>query len=247
MKGEIPGARIKNTVVSVFHSLVSVSHSFIRLVFPRLCGACGRGLVGGERFLCTACLADFPFSDDVFTSEMRLLADFEESCRPEKFYSLFYYNKYDNYRHLVYAVKYHSRKELGVYLGRMLGNRMQGKTDADCIVPVPLHPKREKSRGFNQSRQIAQGVAEVLGIEILDNVLIRVRDNKSQTGKNVEERRKNVENIFRLEHPERIKGRHVLLIDDVVTTGATIRSCLRAMSEAGDVRFSLACLARTTS
>lgn len=246
MEIEKPGAGVRNTIVSISHSIVLVFHSLIKLIFPRLCGVCGNALVRGEKFLCSACLADFPFSDDTFISGAQVLAAFDERCRPERLYSLFYYNKYDNYRRLVYAIKYHSRRELGIYLGGMLGQRMLGQTDADCIVPIPLHRKREKSRGFNQSYQIALGVSEVLGIEVLNDVVVRTQNNISQTGKNVEERRKNVENIFELLDPEKIRGRHVLLIDDVITTGATIRSCLSVLARAGEVRFSLACLARTT-
>jgi len=110
---------------------------------------------------------------------------------------------------------------------------------------VPLHPKREKERGFNQAREIACGMAETIGVDIYDDVLFRVRNNASQTGKNASERLKNVEHIFELRNPAKITGKKVLLVDDVITTGATIGACLQVLAQAGNVRFSLGCLAQT--
>ncbi len=221
--------------------------SLIDLFYPRLCVVCDNSLMNGESFFCSVCLADFPFSDIAFTPEVGVLSFFDLSVRPERFYSLFYYDKQSNYRHLVYAVKYHSKKDLGVCLGRMLGQKMRGCTDADCIVPVPLHKKRERQRGFNQAFQIALGIAEVLNIEIINDVVFRTRNNISQTGKSIEERRRNVEGIFSLQAPWRLEGRHVLIVDDVITTGATTHACLNTLAEVGNIRFSLACLAQTKS
>lgn len=227
--------------------LFSAFSSLTDLIFPRLCVACETSLAGGELFLCSACLADFPFSDEAFTSGDEVLRRMDEAYRPEKFHSLFYYNKYSDYRHLIYALKYRSKKELGFYLGQMLGERMLGKTDADCIIPVPLHPKRERERGFNQSLFIASGVADILKIEVWDDVVFRTVNNVSQTGKGTEERWQNAANIFVLKNAEKIQGRHVLVIDDVITTGATIGSCLEVMAQVENIRFTLACLAQTKS
>ena len=226
------------TVLHLFHSLVE-------LLFPRLCLVCGNSLVKSEKYICSACLADFPFSDREVTLGAQILDSFPETLRPIEFHALFYYNRYSNYRNLIYAVKYESRKNVGIYLGRMLGLRMKGHTMVDCIVPVPLHPCRERKRGFNQARQIALGVSEVLGIEVLDNVVVRVKNNASQTGKDANGRRSNVENIFQLRKLDQIEGKHILVIDDIVTTGATVGACLYVLAAAKGVRFSLACLART--
>lgn len=223
-------------VLSVFHVLAD-------LLFPRLCGVCGRGLTRGEKFICAVCLADLP------VVEKNSLRDKREEYRmtaglPGDLYALFYYDKYSPYRNLIYQIKYYSRKKSAVYFGKMLGEKIAGHCKADCIIPVPLHKKRQKQRGFNQSYHIALGMAEALRIDLLDNVIFRVEDNVSQTGKSVAERRKNVENIFRLDHPDKIRGRHVLLVDDVITTGSTILACARVLSEAGNVRISFGCLAR---
>lgn len=223
--------------------ILSVSHVLADLLFPRLCGVCGRGLTRGEKFICAACLADLPVVEKTFLrdkrDEDRMTAGFSGDL-----YALFYYDKYSPYRNLIYQIKYYSRKKSAIYFGRMLGEKITGHCKADCIIPVPLHKKRQKQRGFNQSYYIALGMAEALRIDLLDNVIFRVEDNVSQTGKSVAERRKNVENIFRLDYPDKIRGRHVLLVDDVITTGSTISACARVLAEAGNVRISFGCLAR---
>lgn len=215
------------------------------LIYPRGCEVCGKSLVQSEKYLCTDCLADFPFADRNFVAGEDVLEQFELSCRPEQLFALFYYDKHSDYKNLVHLVKYHGYRKLGVWLGRMLGEQMKSDCRADCIVPIPLHKKRERRRGFNQAQEIARGINDVLHIELLEDVVERVRNNVSQTGKNAAERLKNVEDIFRLTCPEKVRGRHVLLVDDVITTGATIGACLRAVAVAEDVHFSLACVART--
>ncbi|MDL2330480.1 ComF family protein [Odoribacter sp. OttesenSCG-928-A06] len=166
--------------------------------------------------------------------------------RPERQYSLFFYDKHSNYSNLIHAIKYKSRKELGVYLGNMLGDRIRDEISVDAVVPVPLHWAKEKKRGFNQSAQIARGIASVLQVEVLENVLQRIQNTPSQTGKNPEERLRNVENVFELKQVSEIRHKHLLLVDDVITTGATIHSCMKVLSQAEGIRVSLGCLARTT-
>lgn len=223
----------------------SLLEALVELFYPRLCVVCHRNLVSGESFLCSACLQDMPLTDESYFGEDVLPDRFTEESRPEALYSLFYYSKYNDYKNLIYAVKYRSKQELGVYLGKMLGERIKELASIDAILPIPLHPRREKKRGFNQAMKIAAGIAEVLGVEMMDRAVVRIKNNASQTGMNPEERQKNVENIFRLEDPALFEGKHVLIVDDVITTGATIASCANALKEAANVRFSLACLART--
>lgn len=217
----------------------------MELFYPRVCEVCGKSLIQGEEFLCSFCLSDFPFADQSYIVGRELLEQFEPSCRPEQLFALYYYDKYSVYRNLIHLIKYHSYKDLGFYLGRMLGEKLKPYCEADVIIPIPLHRRREWERGFNQALEIAKGINEVLQVELLRDVVARVKNNVSQTGKNATERFGNVENVFELVTPELVTGRHVLLVDDVVTTGATIGSCLRVIAQAGDVRFSLACLAKT--
>lgn len=208
---------------------------------------CGNCLVEGEKYICSACLADFPFVENSLDVGKNLLEAFPPDFRPSRLYSLFYYNKYSDYRHLIYAVKYHSRKKLGIYLGRMLGECIPADAGIDGIIPVPLHPRREKERGFNQAFQIALGIREVTGLEIYPDVLVRVKDNASQTEKTTGGRRENVENIFKLHDPVKVTGKHILLVDDVITTGATLGACMLALRMAENISFSFACVAQAAA
>ncbi|MDR1756599.1 MAG: double zinc ribbon domain-containing protein [Culturomica sp.] len=209
----------------------------LRLFYPPSCAVCETPLVRGERFICTHCLSEFPYAESAFSVE---LEHSSPECRV-----LFHYNKQSRYRKLVYAVKYRSGKELGYYLGGLLGRRLKNTEEIDAVVPVPLHPRKERKRGYNQSKQIAAGLAEALGKPLWDDVAVKIRNNPSQTGKNATDRRKNVENAFRLCRPERIRGCRLLVVDDIITTGATLSSFLQTLSEAGGVHFTVACLGRT--
>lgn len=222
-----------------------IFQSLVRLFYPPLCVVCRDVLVRGEKYLCSGCLADFPSADPSYQSMDAFCMDSGGFIRLEALYALFYYNKHNDYKNLIYAVKYRSGKELSVYLGRMLGEKIGKPDGVDAVVPVPLHPVREKARGYNQARQIALGISEVIGIPLWDDVISRVRNNATQTGKNTGERHKNVEHIFQLKNTDMLSGKHLIVVDDVITTGATIKSCIRTLAEAGNVRFSLACLART--
>lgn len=233
--------------MTFFHSVARLLHPFSELLFPRLCVVCGNSLLESEKYICSVCLADLPFVENTLDSGKHILDEFPPDFRPCRFYSLFYYNKYSNYPQLIYAVKYRARKKLGIYLGRMLGRCIPADANIDGIVPVPLHPKREKARGFNQAYQIALGIQEITGLEIYSDVLIRIKDNASQTGKTTGERRENVENIFKLHHPAKIAGKHILLVDDVITTGATLGACMLILRKAEKVSFSLACVAQAVA
>lgn len=230
--------------VALFHPVAHLLYPLSELLFPRLCVVCGNCLVESERYICSACLADLPVVENSRDAGKNILDIFPLPFRPCRFYSLFYYNKYSDYRQLIFAVKYRSRKKLGVYLGRMLGACIPADAGIDGIVPVPLHPLREKERGFNQAFQIALGIREVTGLEIYSDVLVRIKDNVSQTGKTSGERKENVENIFKLHDPVKVMGKHILLVDDVMTTGATLGACMLALRRAENVSFSLACVAQ---
>jgi ComF family protein len=214
--------------------------ALLDLFYPPACVVCEEVLATGERYICTGCRYGFPHDP---AEHARLAVKFDEACRVGVVYALFRYDRESRYRNLIHAVKYHGRKKLGIFLGEMLGERIQGKVEAGVIHPMPLHPRRERARGFNQSALIARGVATVLQLPVLENVVTRVVDNPSQTGLNADARSRNAENIFALNKPGLLDGKHVLLVDDVITTGATVTSCLKALGTVPGIRVSVACLA----
>ena len=140
----------------------------------------------------------------------------------------FFFSKEGKVQHLIHVLKYKGNGEAGVFLGQELGKSIKDAPlfqGIDCLIPVPLHPKREKERGYNQSMMIAQGVSEVTGVPVGANNLVRSVNTATQTHKSKEERWKNVKDIFEVRHPEQLEGKYVLLIDDVLTTGATLEAC----------------------
>ena len=215
--------------------------AFLHLLFPRLCVVCGEPLVRGEEVMCVRCLASMPYWR---LGHERLERQLGEIMPVEGIYALYVYDRHSPYSQLVRVVKYKSRRDVGVALGRMLAARCLRDAGVDAVVPVPLHRKKEARRGYNQARVIAEGVREVLGVDIVDGALRRVVNNPSQTRLDARGRRRNVENAFRLEDESRLRGRHVLLLDDVITSGATIRSCFRELARVPGIRVSVACVGR---
>lgn len=157
----------------------SIFSSFFRLLYPRACVVCGDVLVDGEPFLCSACLSGLPLNEGVDEEADEALAN---DLGVGYLYWLFRYDRASDFHKLVYAIKYRSNRELGVWAGKMLGERMQDDRGIDCVIPVPLHPEREKERGFNQAFMIGMGIASVLGVRVESGVLSRVVNTPSQTG-----------------------------------------------------------------
>ena len=203
------------------------------LLFPRYCTVCGEKLVQGETYLCTNCLRHMPKThfDPLGLNPMMLR--FVGELEVQHASSLFYYTHGDPYTRLIKEAKYHNLPQLSRHMGRMAANEWKESgffKEIDSLVPVPLSRRRKWSRGFNQSEWIARGVADVTAIPLNTSCLFRTTHNKTQTHMNAYERWSNVQEIFTVRHPEQLTGRHILLIDDVFTTGATITSCVKTLT-----------------
>lgn len=229
-----------------FKKLITTRCSdFLDLFYPRLCVGCGKALLSKESDLCLSCLMQLPI-----VSGTNVLGNFVE----EKFYgrveieeasSFLYYEKETLSQELLHHIKYQGGKELGRRLGLMFGRYLQGNkfSSVDAIVPVPLHSNKYKIRGYNQSEWIANGLSEALGKPVWTDVLERSVENATQTRKSAVERWKNVEGIFQVMNHREIKGKHLLIVDDVLTTGATIEACAIPLKEIENVKVSVATLA----
>lgn len=161
----------------------------------------------------------------------------------ERACALFFYSPHHESSRAIHELKYYDGPSVGEYLGRMLGQegRASGFFDGiDLIVPVPLSRSRESQRGYNQSEEIARGISRVTGIEVGTAVVRRIRFDKSQTQMTADERYKNVQGAFKLLQPKSITGKHILLVDDIITTGATVRSCAQELMKAPDISISIA-------
>jgi len=174
---------------------------------------------------------------------------FQGRLAVEKATSLLFFDRGSRYRRLLHQLKYHGRKEAGMFLGRLIGSRLveSNLPPIDMIVPVPLHPSRMRRRGFNQSEVIASGIAEILDKPVNSKVLRRVKNTATQTRKGRFERWKNVEGIFHCPDPGKVESKHILLVDDVVTTGSTLEAAGSALLNCGNVKISVATAAYATT
>ena len=223
-------------------TLVRSFGDLLALFFPKLCVTCSTTLTGNEDILCTACRQLLPETNFHHSAENPVSGLFWGRIPVEKANSLLFFDKGSKYRQLLYHLKYKGRKDIGIFLGNLLGSRLMEVSfdQFDLIVPVPLHPVRQRRRGFNQSEIIAMGISEVTGKKVVSNALRRSQFTTTQTRKGRFARWQNVEGIFTTRIPATVKNRHVLLIDDVVTTGATLEAAGNALLKAGVSKLSVA-------
>jgi ComF family protein len=216
------------------------------LLFPRLCVVCGDKLIEQENWICLHCLHHIPRTNFHLEPDNRVSQLFYGRVEIEYATSFFYFSKGSKYQSLLHNLKYKGMKELGEEIGKHFGiDLMQSPqfSSVDVICPVPLHPQKEKKRGYNQSWWIASGIARQMQKELSDDNLKRLTATETQTRKNRFERWQNVEGIFELFHPEKFSGKHILLVDDVVTTGSTLEACAQAILSKTNAKVSIATLA----
>jgi competence protein ComFC len=219
---------------------------FINLLYPITCAACGKNLTKGETIICTECLYYLPKTNYHKEKENPVSRIFWGRVYIENATAFFFFHKGSPFQELLHKLKYNGRKEIGSELGSYLGAELKHAelyNDIDMIVPVPLHPKRQKKRGYNQSEWIALGIAGQMKIPVDTVSLYRSVATETQTKKGRDERWNNVENIFKIRQANEICNKHILLVDDVVTTGSTLEACARALLAVEGVRVSVACLA----
>jgi len=221
------------------------------VVSPRVCSICGRRLAVNEQVICASCHLHLPYTHlecNALDNEMARL--FWGHFPTERAAALFYYEPRSAVNQLVYDMKYRSMPEIGEAMGTVVAQRFSVEhffEGVDAIIPMPITRRRQWQRGYNQSMEIARGISKVTSLPIYNNVVRRVSFQQSQTTQQGQERLHNVEHAFRLEDGEKIVGRHLLIVDDIVTTGATVIACGRELAKAGDVRISVLSLGLTKS
>jgi ComF family protein len=218
----------------------------IGLLFPELCNACGTHLYYGEKEICTKCLYDLPYTDYHLYADNPVAKQLWGRLPCNAAMAMLYFRKGTKVQNLMHSLKYKGQTDVGVRLGNLLGEKLKLSTsyeDIDLIVPVPLHPKKEKLRGYNQSEFIAKGIAEVLDIPMSTTHLLRDKSTDSQTKKSRYVRYENMQSVFNVHQAKQIENLHVLLVDDVITTGATLEACGNVLLSAGIKKLSIAAIA----
>ena len=225
--------------------LQAIKEALLHLAFPHVCEGCGTDTLPQDHYLCVHCLEALPKTAYPLHADNPVEQLFWGRLPVHQAAAHFYFTRESTVQHLVHQFKYFGHKELGLYLGRLMGYELQAAGrfgDIEAIIPLPLHTSRERRRGFNQALVLCRGIAEVLQRPVLEDVVIRTERTESQTKKSRIERWQNMQGKFQLRDANRIKDKHILLIDDVVTTGATLEACGQALLQAPGTRLSIATL-----
>ncbi len=223
--------------------------AIVALLYPQTCVVCGLPLSSQGGCLCVQCDMKLPRTNLHRQVDNAAEQLFWGKTTLQRATSYFYYHRGSDFRQILHRLKYRGEKEIGTKMGRQLAAELlvDGFFDGvDYLLPVPLHPKKQRIRGYNQSEYIALGISAVTGIPLLKQALTRQKYTETQTRKSVFERWANVEGIFKLHTPQLLEGKHVLLIDDVLTTGSTCVACADAFSEIPHVQLSVLTLAMAT-
>lgn len=219
--------------------------AFLRILFPELCIACNNPLTGNEKHLCTKCLIGLPLTNFWQQPENPVEKLFWGRVKIEMASSFIYFEKGSKYQHILHHLKYKGRKDVGILMGQYFGQKLKDSPFSmiDLIIPVPLHSRKERHRGYNQSEMIAIGISEAMNKPLVNNAVKRKQFTKSQTRKGRYERWINVENIFQTINSSLLTNKHVLVIDDVITTGSTTESFIQELLKTTGVKVSVAALA----
>lgn len=218
-------------------------HSFINLFFPHCCVVCGAVIDGeGEKGICVSCLGNMPKTNYHLQKDNEVAIRFWGKFPLERASAYLFYKKDGGFHKLLYALKYYNDKQIGRIMGRYMAAELLPAgffADVDLLIPLPLHPKKEAKRGYNQSEWLAMGISEITGLRIETTAVRRMIANPTQTKKKRLERWQNTKDVFEVVNPAPLEGKHLLLIDDVLTTGATITSCALSLIEISGVKVSV--------
>jgi ComF family protein len=232
----------------VIKTLSTYSKDLLHLFFPHYCTGCGSDLVEDSQMLCLQCLAKLPETNFFGATGNPVEKTFYGRLAVESAGAAYYFTKDSLVQHLITELKYRGNSEIGNYLGKLTALQMQ-KTERfnsiDCITPLPLNDKKLHKRGYNQAALIAEGISSVLDVPVLTSAVKRKLFTETQTKKDRVTRWQSMEDVFEVSNFSLLDNKHVLLVDDIVTTGATIEACGNAMLQASNLKLSIATIAWT--
>jgi ComF family protein len=227
---------------------MKILKDFFRIFYPELCANCDNQLEKNENTICTFCRHDLPLTNFTNYSENKITKTFYGRVVIEKANSLLFYRKVGITKKLIHELKYKGNEEIGHFFGNWLGEILKQNnqfSDINLIIPVPLHPKKLKQRGYNQVSKFGEKLSDYLEKPFLENVLLRTSTSKTQTFKARFERFNNNDTKFQLNNTSSFKNKHILLIDDVITTGATLEACAKELQKMEGVKISILTMAYT--
>jgi ComF family protein len=229
-------------------SLKQAFHNFTHLFFPHICEGCGTDILNNDAMLCAGCHEQLPETNFLENTGNLTEQKFYGQLNVQAAGAAFYFTKEGMLQHLIKQLKYHGNKEIGFYLGRQLGNCLANTdrfNDVDIIVPLPLNPRKEKKRGYNQAAVIAAGISSIWPKPVDTKVVERKIFTETQTHKDRISRWQSMRNVFSVTSPEAFAHKNILLVDDIITTGATLEACGEKILEVQGTKLFIAAVAFT--
>ena len=225
-------------------SFKEIQNSILHVLFPHVCAGCGSDIINEESTLCMRCLAELPETNFHLHANNPVEKIFWGRLPLVSATAQYYFSKETRMQHLMHQFKYKGNKALGKQLGYLMGNDLlkSNRFKIDAVLPLPLFASKEKRRGYNQATVLCEGIAEVMKVDLLKHVIIRTQHTATQTKKGRVERWINIEGKFELVKPGKIQNKNILLVDDVITTGATLEACGQELLKARNIGLSIATL-----
>lgn len=226
--------------------MLKLAKDIFHLFFPKSCIVCSNSLLQSENAVCRPCLNELPKTNFELQPDNPIEQKFWGKIPLQHACAIYYFNKKSSLQKILHALKYKQDKEAGLALGKEVAKQLSACSwihEIDYLMPVPLHPRKLKERGYNQSEIFAQGMHEVIQIPLQTKVLFRHRHTSSQASLNLLQRMDNVKGAFELVSPSLIQNKHILLIDDVMTTGATLEACALTLMQQAGVKISVLTIA----
>ena len=223
-------------------------HPLLHLFIPHRCAGCGSDIMSRQQVLCMHCINRLPVTSFCDHANNPVEKIFWGRMNVTSAASYLFFSKDSVLQHIIHELKYKGNKELGMFIGHKMGEALlnaQRFKEVSALIPLPLFAARERKRGYNQATLLCRGMAEVLNLPVLTQVIHRHTHSETQTNKNRIDRWLNMQGKFVLQHPEAISGKHILLVDDVITTGATLEACGQELLTAPNTRLSIMTMAYT--
>ena len=222
--------------------------ALLHLFFPHLCAGCSSDMIDDQELICFQCMLSLPYTQFESIENNPVEKLFWGRTKIEHAFSIFYYIPDSPLQQIIHHIKYKNNPALGVYMGKIMGLKLKSffaMNAVDLMLPMPLHPKKEYTRGYNQASVLCEGIQETTDISYLNHTLIRNFNTSTQTKKSRIERWENVAEVFEITDPAAFEHKHILLIDDVITTGASTEACANLLIKNKAASVSICSLAYT--